>query len=96
MAQRSNYLDGNPTTKFNRLGSNNNRYDESWFSIMANPTLSDVDQKLSNVLTILAQIQTQVSAIESRQTVLEAKFTDLYQLVSNIEAAVINLGTPGV
>ena len=63
---------------------------------MANPTLSDIDQKLNNVLAILALIQEKLAIVESEQSELKARIDETRQMVSNTEAAVINLGTPGV
>ncbi len=63
---------------------------------MANPTLSDIDQKLSDVLAILNLIQQQIAIIESEQAKLKTQVEEVRQMTNNIEAAVINLGTPGV
>ena len=63
---------------------------------MANPTLSDIDQKINNILAILNLIQQQIVIIESEQAELKAQVEEVRQLASNVEAAVINLGTPGV
>ena len=63
---------------------------------MANPTISDIDQKLSDVLAILNLIQQQIAIIESEQAKLKTQVEEVRQMTNNIEAAVINLGTPGV
>ncbi len=63
---------------------------------MANPTLSDIDQKLNTVLATLTQLQEQLAVIEAEQAKLKTQLEETRQMVSNTEAAVINLGTPGV
>ena len=63
---------------------------------MANPTLSDIDQKLNDVLASLIQIQQQLAIIKSEQVELKIQAEEPRQMVSNTEVAVINLRTPGV
>ena len=63
---------------------------------MANPTLSDVDQKLNTVIATLTQIQATLVVIQAEHVSLDAQLEEVRQLISTIEAAVINLGTPGV
>ena len=63
---------------------------------MANPTLSDIDQKLNTVLATLTQIQEQLVVIKSEQAELKTQLEGVRQMASDTEAAVINLTTPGV